>query len=69
MGLPQKGRGSTLSSICNSVTVAGHSYILANAGSNFSVMFTDVSQVTKLEQYKAYNRHMINVCLMGAKKH
>lgn len=46
--------------------VSGHSYILVSAGSNFSIMFTNVSQATQLEQYKAYNRHMINMYLMEA---
>lgn len=45
------------------------SSVLVNAGNDFNVMFADVSQVTKLEQYKAYNRHMINMYLMEAEKH
>lgn len=46
--------------------VSGHSYILVSAGSDFSIMFTNVSQATQLEQYKTYNRHMINMYLMEA---
>lgn len=61
-----KKKKHTFSFLFNRIMVSGHSSILVNAGSNFNVMFIDVSQATKLEQYKAYNRHMMNMCLMEA---
>lgn len=44
----------------------GRSSILVNTGSSFNVMFIDISQAAKLEQYKAYNRHVMNMCFMEA---
>lgn len=61
-----KDRGNTVSFLFSSFMVSGHSYILVNAGSNFNIMFTDVSQATTLEQYKVCNRLMINICLREA---